>query len=69
MSSKQIKEANFREEAKLWPNYNTDYAPILEFAKKNELDFIATNIPRRYASMVARNGRRTVCRIYQLLLG
>jgi uncharacterized iron-regulated protein len=55
-----IKEANFREEAKLWPNYNTDYAPILEFAKKNELDFIATNIPRRYASMVARNGLKSL---------
>lgn len=35
----------------LWSNYKTDYKPLLEFAKENELRFIATNIPRRYASM------------------
>lgn len=51
-----IKEKNFTEEAKMWNNYKTDYAPIIEFAKENTLDVIATNIPRRYASMVARGG-------------
>lgn len=35
----------------LWGNYKTDYKPLVEFAKENELRFIATNIPRRYASM------------------
>jgi uncharacterized iron-regulated protein len=50
------KEKNFKEEAKLWNNYQTDYRPLLEFARKKELEFIATNIPRRYASMVARGG-------------
>jgi len=38
--------------ARLWPNYKTDYAPLVNFAKENELPFIATNIPRRYANMV-----------------
>ena len=38
--------------ARLWSNYKTDYAPIVNFAKENELPFIATNIPRRYASLV-----------------
>jgi uncharacterized iron-regulated protein len=38
--------------ARLWPNYKTDYAPLVNFARKEQLDFIATNIPRRYASMV-----------------
>jgi uncharacterized iron-regulated protein len=42
--------------ARLWPNYKTDYAPLVDFAKENELDFIATNIPRRYASLVFKNG-------------
>jgi len=41
---------------RLWNNYKTDYKPIVDFAKTNQLDFIATNIPRRYASMVYRNG-------------
>ncbi|HKL37579.1 MAG TPA: ChaN family lipoprotein [Bacteroidales bacterium] len=50
------KENNFREEAKLWNNYKTDYRPLLEFAREKELEFVATNIPRRYASMVSRGG-------------
>ncbi len=33
--------------ARLWPNYKTDYAPLVDFAKDNKLSFIATNIPRR----------------------
>lgn len=42
--------------ARLWKNYPTDYAPLVNFAKKNNIVFAATNIPRRYASMVARGG-------------
>ncbi|SHI86868.1 ChaN family lipoprotein [Pseudozobellia thermophila] len=40
----------------LWSNYNTDYRPLVEFAKENALRFIATNIPRRYASMISKKG-------------
>ncbi|MBX2929435.1 MAG: ChaN family lipoprotein [Saprospiraceae bacterium] len=42
--------------ARLWKNYPTDYAPLVNFAKANKLSFAATNIPRRYAAMVARGG-------------
>jgi len=42
--------------ARLWNNYATDYKPIVDFAKENLLDFVATNIPRKYASMVYKNG-------------
>lgn len=42
--------------ARLWNNYDTDYAPLVNFAKANNLPFIATNIPRKYASMVFKNG-------------
>jgi uncharacterized iron-regulated protein len=38
--------------ARLWPNYKTDYAPLVNFAKDSQLNFVATNIPRRYASLV-----------------
>ncbi len=41
---------------KLWPNYKTDYAPLVNFAKENKIVFAATNIPRRYAAMVSRGG-------------
>lgn len=51
-----VSERNFRAEAKLWNNYETDYRPLLEFARENELRFIATNIPRRYAALVNREG-------------
>lgn len=46
----------FEAEVKLWKNYKTDYKPLVEFARKNGLPFIATNIPRRYASIVSKNG-------------
>ena len=42
--------------ARLWKNYKTDYAPLIDFAKDNALVFIATNIPRRYASLVYKKG-------------
>ena len=42
--------------ARLWPNYKTDYAPLVDLAKKKQLPFIATNIPRKYASMVNKSG-------------
>jgi uncharacterized iron-regulated protein len=40
----------------MWGNYQTDYKPLVEFAKDNGLRFIATNIPRRYASMINKKG-------------
>jgi len=42
--------------ARLWPNYDTDYAPLVNLAKDNSLPFIATNIPRRFASKVYKDG-------------
>ncbi|MDO6492993.1 MAG: ChaN family lipoprotein [Cellulophaga sp.] len=42
--------------ARLWPNYKTDYAPLVNYAKENKLPFIATNIPRRYANLVYKKG-------------
>lgn len=42
--------------ARLWPNYSTDYKPLLDFAKEQKIKFVATNIPRRYASMVSKKG-------------
>ena len=42
--------------ARLWKNYNTDYAPLVNFAKENKIVFAATNIPRRYAALVSKGG-------------
>lgn len=49
-------DKKFEAEARLWPNYKTDYKPLLEFAKENKIPLIATNVPRRYASMVHKKG-------------
>jgi uncharacterized iron-regulated protein len=51
-----ISEKSFKDETKLWPNYETDYKPLVEFAKTNKLAFICANIPRRYASIVYKKG-------------
>ena len=51
-----IRTRNFEAEARLWTNYETDYKPLVEFAKEKGLAFIATNIPRRYASAVFKGG-------------
>jgi uncharacterized iron-regulated protein len=52
----RIKEDHLKTDAKLWPNYKTDYRSLVEWAKENQVPFIATNAPRRYASLVSREG-------------
>lgn len=42
--------------ARLWPNFKTDYKPLVDLAKENNLVFVASNVPRRYAKMVFRGG-------------
>lgn len=54
--SGKIKKSTFEAEMRLWPNYKTDYRPLVEFAKDKQLKFIADNIPRRYSSIVAKDG-------------
>lgn len=48
--------SKYEAEMRLWNNYQTDYKPVVEFAKTHQIPFIATNIPRRYASMVHKGG-------------
>ncbi|HLO90996.1 MAG TPA: ChaN family lipoprotein, partial [Lentimicrobium sp.] len=52
----KVKDKNFEAEARLWPNYKTDYKPLIQFARDSSLRFVATNIPRRYASLVNKEG-------------
>ncbi len=50
----QIDEDSFENGCRLWPNYQTDYKPLVNFAFNNQIPFAATNIPRRYARIVYR---------------
>jgi uncharacterized iron-regulated protein len=45
------------EMTQMWKNYKTDYKPLLDFAKEKKIPFIATNIPRRYAAMINKDGK------------
>jgi uncharacterized iron-regulated protein len=51
-----ISTSSFESEARVWPNYKTDYKPLVEFARKNHIKFVASNVPRRYASLVNSKG-------------
>ncbi len=51
-----ISESNFEQEARTWNNYKTDYKPLVQLALQDSLPFIATNVPRRYANLVFREG-------------
>lgn len=50
--NKQIDQKGLDTLARLWNNYKTDYKPLVDFAMEKQFPFIATNIPRRYASIV-----------------
>jgi uncharacterized iron-regulated protein len=52
----KIDQKAFDTVARLWNNYPTDYKPLVDFAKNEKVKFIATNIPRKYASLVFRGG-------------
>ena len=52
----EISQKQLDSTARLWNNYKTDYKPLVDFAKEKKIDFIATNIPRRFASMVSKKG-------------
>lgn len=51
-----IREKSFEDEARLWKNYKTDYKPIVKFAFDHKIPLIATNVPRRYATLVNKEG-------------
>jgi uncharacterized iron-regulated protein len=55
-----IEEKHLQAEAKVWDNYETDYRPLVEFAREHQLKVIASNIPRRYANLVYRKGIATL---------
>ena len=49
-------EADFLAASRPWPNYRTDYRPMVEFARAKGWPVVGGNVPRRLASVVARRG-------------
>lgn len=58
--SRTISPKRYGDEARLWPNYETDYDPVVYRAKELGLPVIATNVPRRYADLVNRKSLRAL---------
>ncbi len=58
--SGRVNDKRFEADARLWPNYKTDYKPLLKLAKEQKIPFIATNVPRRYAGFVSQYGLDTL---------
>lgn len=56
----KLTEKQFKDTMRLWPNYETDYAPIVDFAKKNKLFCVASNVQRKYASLLFKKGRKAL---------
>lgn len=56
----QITETQFLASARPWPNYKTDYRPLIEFCKEKKLPVVAANAPRRYVNIVSRKGQQAL---------
>ena len=56
----RVTEEEFLKTSRPWPRYASDYRPLVEFARAHKWPIVAGNVPRRYASQVARSGLAAV---------
>jgi uncharacterized iron-regulated protein len=50
-----------QDSAGMWPNFATDYKPIVAYSLENkQVKVVATNVTRKYASMVAKKGPQSL---------
>ncbi len=59
----EITEKGFLNSSKFWPNYQTDYHPLVAFAKENSIPVLAANAPRKYVNLVANQGLEVLYKI------
>ncbi len=52
----EINVETFDSLAGIWSNFKTDYLPLVDLAISSKSKFIASNIPRKYASQVFKKG-------------
>jgi uncharacterized iron-regulated protein len=52
----RVPEADFLARSRPWPNYASDYRPLVEAARARRWPVVAANVPRPLASTVARGG-------------
>jgi uncharacterized iron-regulated protein len=51
-----ITERHFLLSSRPWSNYETDYRPLIEYAREHRLPVVAANAPARYVSRVSSQG-------------
>lgn len=56
----RLTEEEFLKQSRPWPRYATDYRPLVEASKAHGWKVIASNVPRRLASAVAKGGLRAL---------
>lgn len=52
----EIGEQFLMKQAAAWPNYESDYRPLIEVAKSNQIDVIAANAPKQLVRCIGRKG-------------
>lgn len=52
----EIGEQSLIKQANAWPNYESDYRPLVELAKSNQLDIIAANAPKPMVRCISKHG-------------
>ena len=55
-----ITEEQLLKEARPWPRYATDYRSLVELAKAEGWPVVAANLPRRFASEIAKTGEASI---------
>ncbi len=61
--SDKIDEETFLKNSRPWNNYSTDYRSLVLHAKKKSLPVIASNIPRKFASIISKSGKDSLLTI------
>jgi uncharacterized iron-regulated protein len=56
----RVSEEEFLNSSRPWPGYMTDYRPLVEMARLRKWRVIASNVPRRYASQVSKQGMAAI---------
>lgn len=52
----EIGEQYFMKQSNAWPNYESDYRPLVEFAKQADIPVIAANAPKNIVRCIGRQG-------------
>ncbi|MGF1726273.1 ChaN family lipoprotein [Photobacterium nomapromontoriensis] len=59
----EIGEKTLIKKGHAWPNYSSDYRPLVEFAKQQHLDVIASNAPKSIVRCIGKEGAGYLTRL------